>query len=57
MVEQLTAEQFEELQESDEEFTLIDTRPNESYESWHAVGARNFPFSPEDSLDVAEFDK
>ena len=57
MVEQLTAEQFEELQESDEEFTLIDTRPNESYGSWHAVGARNYPFSPEDSLDMAEFDE
>ena len=57
MVEQLTAEQFEELQESDKEFTLIDTRPNESYGSWHAVGARNIPFSPDDSLGGAELDK
>lgn len=38
MVEQLTAEQFAKMQESNEEFTLIDTRPNESYGSWHSVG-------------------
>lgn len=57
MVEQLTAEQFEQMQASGEEFTLIDTRPNESYGSWHAVGARSFPFSTDESLTEGALDE
>lgn len=31
--------------------TIIDTRPEESYESWHVPGAANVPFGPAETLD------
>jgi glyoxylase-like metal-dependent hydrolase (beta-lactamase superfamily II)/rhodanese-related sulfurtransferase len=33
------------------EFALVDTRPAESFESWHVADATNFPFDTDDSLD------
>ncbi|WP_101297743.1 MBL fold metallo-hydrolase [Halegenticoccus soli] len=51
MFEQITAERLKELQDAGEEYALIDTRPEESYESWHVRGARNFPFGPTEALD------
>ena len=36
--------------DSGEEFVLLDTRPDESYESWHVRGAEHFPFGDDESL-------
>jgi glyoxylase-like metal-dependent hydrolase (beta-lactamase superfamily II) len=36
--------------DSGEDVLLLDTRPDESYESWHVRGAKHFPFSSDDSL-------
>ncbi|WP_276254863.1 MBL fold metallo-hydrolase [Halomontanus rarus] len=51
MVTTLTAERLAELKDDDEEFVLIDTRPEDSFEAWHVQGALNFPFDPEEELD------
>lgn len=50
MVTTLTPERLAALQDDDDAFTLIDTRPEESYESWHVPGAIHFPFGPEEDL-------
>lgn len=44
MFKQISADQLAEKIDSDEEFVLIDTRPDDSYESWHISGAENLPF-------------
>jgi len=36
--------------DSGESFTLVDTRPEDSYESWRIDGAVNVPFGPDDDL-------
>ncbi|AHG00219.1 rhodanese [Halostagnicola larsenii XH-48] len=51
MVTTLSADRLAELQDGDEEYVLLDTRPEESFESWHVAGAINFPFGPEEDLD------
>ncbi|TYL38515.1 rhodanese [Natronococcus pandeyae] len=51
MVTTLSADRLAELQDDDEEFALVDTRPEDSYESWHVSGAIHFPFGPEEQLD------
>ena len=51
MVTTLSADRLAELQDGDEEYALLDTRPEESFESWHVAGAINFPFGPEEDLD------
>ncbi|ODR82608.1 rhodanese [Haladaptatus sp. W1] len=50
MVEAITPEELADKQDADEEFVLLDTRPEESFESWHIQGAVNFPFGPDESL-------
>ncbi|MFB6172468.1 MAG: MBL fold metallo-hydrolase [Haloarculaceae archaeon] len=52
MVEIITADQLASLQEADEPYTLVDTRPEASYEAWHVAGAENYPFSTDDELDA-----
>ncbi|SFS44088.1 MBL fold metallo-hydrolase [Halostagnicola kamekurae] len=51
MVTTLSADRLAELQDADEEYALLDTRPEESFESWHVTGAINFPFDPEEDLE------
>ncbi|MFH5797948.1 rhodanese-like domain-containing protein [Haladaptatus sp. CMAA 1911] len=50
MVEAITSEELADKQDADEEFALLDTRPESSFESWHIHGATNVPFGPEESL-------
>ncbi|MFU8868778.1 MBL fold metallo-hydrolase [Natronococcus sp.] len=59
MVTTLSADRLAELQDGDEEFALVDTRPEDSYEAWHVPGAIHFPFDPEEELDgrLEEFEK
>ncbi len=51
MVTTLSADRLAELIDDDAAFTLVDTRPEDSYEAWHISGALHFPFGPEEELD------
>ncbi|THE64597.1 MBL fold metallo-hydrolase [Salinadaptatus halalkaliphilus] len=51
MVTALSPDRLAQLQDSDAEYALVDTRPEDSYESWHVSGAIHFPFGPEEELD------
>jgi glyoxylase-like metal-dependent hydrolase (beta-lactamase superfamily II)/rhodanese-related sulfurtransferase len=52
MFEKITARELAELQDSDaDDYTVVDTRPADSYDSWHVPGAQNFPFGPAETLD------
>jgi len=51
MVTTISPDRLAELQDEDTDFALVDTRPEDSYESWHVSGAVNFPFGPEEELD------
>ncbi|MFA9504314.1 rhodanese-like domain-containing protein [Natrinema sp. H-ect1] len=50
MVTQLSPERLAEMIDSDESFTLVDTRPEDSYEGWRIHGAENVPFDPRDEF-------
>lgn len=51
MIDQITAGRLAAMQDGDEEFTLVDTRPEDVYEAWHVRGAKNVPFGARDDLD------
>ncbi len=52
MFEQITARELaNEIDAGGDEYTIIDTRPEDSYESWHVPGAENVPFGPAETLD------
>lgn len=46
MFKQITADELTEKLDADEPFTLIDTRPEDSYDAWHIAEAENLPFPP-----------
>ncbi|WP_276274223.1 MBL fold metallo-hydrolase [Haloarcula litorea] len=50
MVKTITAEQLAEKTDANERFTLIDTRPEDSFEAWHVPDAENVPYDPADGL-------
>jgi glyoxylase-like metal-dependent hydrolase (beta-lactamase superfamily II)/rhodanese-related sulfurtransferase len=51
MFEKLTARELTERQDSGaDDYTLIDTRPADSYEAWRVEGAENVPFGPAETL-------
>ncbi|QIO24480.1 MBL fold metallo-hydrolase [Haloarcula sp. JP-L23] len=50
MVKTITAEQLAEKTDANERFTLIDTRPEDSYEAWHVRDAENVPYDPDEGL-------
>ncbi|MFC4542791.1 MBL fold metallo-hydrolase [Halosolutus amylolyticus] len=51
MVTTLSPDRLVELQDEDADFVLVDTRPEDSYESWHVTDAVHFPFGPEEDVD------
>ncbi|RKD98410.1 MBL fold metallo-hydrolase [Halopiger aswanensis] len=51
MVTTLAADRLAELQDEGDDFVLVDTRPADSYDSWHVPGAVHFPFGPEEELE------
>jgi|AntDeeMinimDraft_5_1070356.scaffolds.fasta_scaffold03455_7 thiosulfate/3-mercaptopyruvate sulfurtransferase len=55
MTKTITAEEFRDLQDSDESYTLVDTRPGESFESWHIDGAINYTYKPHYDFDAEDF--
>ncbi|WP_114579107.1 rhodanese-like domain-containing protein [Saliphagus sp. LR7] len=50
MVNQVSPERLADMIDSDESFTLIDTRPEESYEGWRIHDAENVPYGPDDEF-------
>ncbi|USZ69256.1 rhodanese-like domain-containing protein [Halorussus salilacus] len=50
MPAKVTPERLADMLDTGEEFVLLDTRPEESYEAWHVPGAEHFPFDAEESL-------
>jgi glyoxylase-like metal-dependent hydrolase (beta-lactamase superfamily II) len=54
MVENISAERLAEMIDADEQFTLVDTRPAESFEAWHVQGAENVPYDPDEGLSQAQ---
>jgi glyoxylase-like metal-dependent hydrolase (beta-lactamase superfamily II)/rhodanese-related sulfurtransferase len=51
MFEKITARELAERQDSGtSDYTLIDTRPEDSYEAWRIEGAENVPFGPGETL-------
>ena len=51
MIETISATYLAERIDSGDDFVLVDTRPEDSYEAWHAPGAQSFPFGPTEQLD------
>ncbi|MFC6724742.1 rhodanese-like domain-containing protein, partial [Halobium palmae] len=51
MVDTITAERLSALQDGDDDYALVDTRPREDYEAWHVSGAVNYPYNPDDEPD------
>ena len=50
MVDEITPATLAELIDAGEQFALIDTRPENSYEAWHVRDAENVPYDPEEGL-------
>src|SRR5699024_2357551 len=51
MFETITARELADQQDSGtDDYTLIDTRPAESYEAWRVTGAENITFGPAEIL-------
>ncbi len=55
MAASLTAEEFRDLQDRGESYALVDTRPAESFDSWHIEGAINYTYKPHHEFDVEDF--
>lgn len=50
MPAKIPPERLAKMLDTGEQFLLLDTRPEESYEAWHVQGATHFPFGPDESL-------
>jgi glyoxylase-like metal-dependent hydrolase (beta-lactamase superfamily II) len=57
MVEKLTAERLADWIDADEQFTLVDTRPADSFEAWHVRDAINVPYDPTEGVDESQLDE
>mgnify|MGYP000072965851 FL=1 len=55
MIETITAAQLRDRIDGDERFSLLDTRPEESYEAWHIEGAIQYTYKPALEFDVEDF--
>jgi len=57
MVKTITADQLADRLDGDEQFTLIDTRPEDSYEAWHVRNASNVPYDPDEGVSDDQLDE
>lgn len=57
MVEKIEAEEFGDKIDADEEFYLIDTRPEENYTEWHISEAINYPHGEGSKLEAESIEK
>ncbi|MEF8843748.1 MAG: rhodanese-like domain-containing protein [Haloarculaceae archaeon] len=55
MVETITASRLRDRIDTGESFTLLDTRPEESYEAWHIRDALQYTYDPDSEFDAGEF--
>ncbi|MEF8887875.1 MAG: rhodanese-like domain-containing protein, partial [Haloarculaceae archaeon] len=55
MVETITASRLRDRIDAGESFTLLDTRPEESYEAWHIRDATQYTYDPDSEFDAGEF--
>lgn len=53
MARTITPELLRQQLASDEPPTVVDTRDRASYETWHIPGAKNYPYKPDEPLDIA----
>ncbi len=51
MVTPISVHQLADRIDAGDSFALLDTRPADSFEAWHAPGARHFPFDPSERLE------
>jgi thiosulfate/3-mercaptopyruvate sulfurtransferase len=51
----VTPEEFRDMIDGDEEFTVVDTRDEGSFASWHIEGAVNYRYLPDQTLDPERF--
>jgi glyoxylase-like metal-dependent hydrolase (beta-lactamase superfamily II) len=51
MVSRITAAELADRIDRGDEFTLVDTRPADSFEQWHLRGTENVPFDPTEGFD------
>lgn len=51
----ITAAQLRDRIDSDEQFTLVDTRLDESFEAWRIEGAVQYPYKPHYEFDLETF--
>src|SRR6056297_3749641 len=54
MVKTITADQLADKIDADEQFTLVDTRPEDSFEAWHVRDAENVPYDPDEGLSESQ---
>jgi len=57
MVKTITADQFADKIDGDEQFALIDTRAEESYKAWHVREAGNVPYDPDKGLNEEQLNE
>lgn len=57
MVETISADEFRDRVDADEQFTVVDTRDDESFENWHVPGAIQYRFRPGSELDAEDFQR
>ncbi|WP_311171630.1 MBL fold metallo-hydrolase [Halobellus ordinarius] len=50
LLDQLTVDELATAIDADEDLTVIDTRPPESFDAWHLPGAVNIPYHPMEGL-------
>jgi thiosulfate/3-mercaptopyruvate sulfurtransferase len=55
MVETVTATRLRDRIDAGESFTLLDTRPEESYEAWHIRDAIQYTYDPDSAFDAEAF--
>jgi glyoxylase-like metal-dependent hydrolase (beta-lactamase superfamily II)/rhodanese-related sulfurtransferase len=57
MISKLTTRELADGIDARESFTLIDTRPEDSYDAWHIHEAKNVPFGPNESMSDDTFEQ
>jgi thiosulfate/3-mercaptopyruvate sulfurtransferase len=55
MVKTVTAAELRDMIDGDASFSLLDTRPEESYESWRIEGAVQYTYKPDHAFDIDDF--
>lgn len=55
MADAIEPEELRDRIDAGEEFSLVDTRDDESFERWHVEGALQYPFKPGDAFDADDF--